>query len=1115
MPKKSQRSHQSPDDAKAVVSALLERAAACPPFAERLDRLDLATPENPVAFDHVAEAGQPFYAALTAQRWLADSAAANNHGTPIVWIACPHVKLQEIVHAELPVWGVDAAFLPEYEWVGFEDVIPDPESAAERLATLQRLWEKRASGKPQVVVLCRGSFEEAAPKPGSLSDQSLRLSVGDTHDPVALAEQLTQAGYEKEAQVFQRGQFAVRGGIVDVFSWQSTAPVRLELFGDEIDSIREFDVDEQTSVRKLESTEILLSEANLEPDATLEDYLDEKADLVIAIEPDAEESIASVNITSTSYSYSSSSSYSKSDDKEEEDEEYDEEGESYAVACYENPLGVFEAGDFILQEQRRHDFAQQMAEWENEGWNAAMAFNSQGEIDRFRELVYSEHLDSGILRTIFGSLSRGFTIPEAKIAILCDAEIFGRYQHQRTQRRMRLAQQRQVTQRQASLSEFNYGDLVVHADYGIGKFKGIRDRETDTRDGAKREEVLEIEYADEARLFVPLDQAHLVSRYVGTGKKAPKLSRLGDKRWSRIRKDAERSILDYAARLLSVQAERQTHTGFSHPPDNKWQWEFENAFIYKETPDQLRAIEDAKEDMESDRPMDRLVCGDVGFGKTEVAIRAAFKAVMSGKQVAMLAPTTVLADQHYHNFRERMSDFPVTIELLSRYRTAAQQRQTLEKMANGSVDIVIGTHRLISKDVRYKDLGLVVIDEEQRFGVQHKERFKEMFRLVDVLTLSATPIPRTLYLSLMGVMNMSTIETPPPNRYPVSTSVCPYDERTIRAAIQKELARQGQVFFLHNRVKTIRGMKKRIEDLVPGARVEVGHGQMDDDELEEVMNRFIRQEIDVLVCTTIIESGVDIPNANTIIIDRADRFGLADLYQLRGRVGRADRRAYAYLMLPRDMLTVGDARKRINAIKQYSSLGAGLKIEMRDLEIRGAGNLLGTQQSGHIAAIGFDLYCQLLKQSVGKLKGEPVGDRIDIACHVDFLATNEAQYQRAPKGTLPAFIPANYMPEARLRITAYRHLAEASRLSDLENLRKNWQDRFGKLPDAAEFLLLATELKIRAAHQGVGAVEIRDDKLMLTKKGKYLQINGRFPRLEGKSQARKLRHAVELVMTLS
>lgn len=1084
----SRRSNKLPKSAPPSplsAAVLQDRAAAAPAIAMRLT---MFASGRSAVFDHVDEAGQPFFAALAVRKWLEKS----RKSAPIVWIACPHVKSQEILHAELAVWGVESDFLPEHEWVGFEDVIPDPESAAERLSTLQRLWDRRKNGAPQTVVLCEASFEEAAPRPGSLTDQSRKIAVGAALNPAQFSAELAEAGYEKEAQVFQRGQFAVRGGIVDVFSWQATAPVRIELFGDEIESIREFDVDQQTSTRKLEIADILLSEAKLEPDGRLADYLDTENDLVISIDGDAP---AGLRILSGS-----------AGDGEEED---------FSTACHDNPLGVFEAGDFILQEQRRHDFSRQMGEWHRENWSVAMAFHSQGEIDRFRELVHTEHLDSGYIQPLEGSLSRGFTIPAARIAVLSDAEIFGRYQHQRAQRRLKQAQQRMTSQRQANLTEYNYGDLVVHVDYGIGKFLDIRHREVDTRGGARREEVLEIEYADQARLFVPLDQAHLVSRYVGTGKKAPSLSRLGDKRWSRTRQDAERSILDYAGRLLSVQAQRQTHTGFAHPPDNKWQWEFENAFIYKETPDQLRAIAETKEDMEGERPMDRLICGDVGFGKTEVAIRAAFKAVMSGKQVAILAPTTVLADQHYHNFRERMSDFPVTIDLLSRYRTDSQQRKTLQLMVDGGVDIVIGTHRLISKDVRFKNLGLVVIDEEQRFGVQHKERFKDLFRLVDVLTLSATPIPRTLYLSLMGVMNMSTIETPPPNRFPVSTSICPYDERTIRAAIQKELARQGQVFFLHNRVKSIEGVKRRIEDLVPGARVAVGHGQMHDDELEVVMGRFVRHEIDVLVCTTIIESGVDIPNANTIIIDRADRFGLADLYQLRGRVGRADRRAYAYLMLPRDMLTVGDARKRINAIKQYSSLGAGFKIAMRDLEIRGAGNLLGTQQSGHIAAIGFDLYCQLLKQSVGKLKGESVGDRIDLPCHIDFLATNEAQYRKAPTGSLPAFIPASYMPEARLRIAAYRHLAEANAVKDLDEIRKNWKDRFGKLPDSAEYLLLAAELKIRAAHQGVGAIEIKEDKLMLTRKGKYLQINGKFPRLEGKSQAKKLKHALELVERLS
>jgi transcription-repair coupling factor (superfamily II helicase) len=455
-----------------------------------------------------------------------------------------------------------------------------------------------------------------------------------------------------------------------------------------------------------------------------------------------------------------------------------------------------------------------------------------------------------------------------------------------------------------------------------------------------------------------------------------------------------------------------------------------------------------------------------------------------------------------------MSDFPVKIEILSRYRSAAEQRVTLTNLLAGTADIVVGTHRVISKDVQFKNLGLVVVDEEQRFGVQHKERFKEMWRFVDVLTLSATPIPRTLYLSMMGVREMSVIDTPPPNRRPVATTVCPYDERIIRSAIEKELARQGQVFFLHNRVKSIEGMKRRIQDLVPGARVEVGHGQMESDQLEDVMSRFIRHEFDVLVCTTIIESGVDIPNANTIMID------LADLYQIRGRVGRADRRAYAYLLLPPDMLTVGDARKRINAIKQYSSLGAGFKIAMRDLEIRGAGNLLGTQQSGHIAAIGFDLYCQLLKQSVSKLKGEPAADRVEISMHIDFLRTNEASWLKNPDDGLPAFIPAAYMPEARLRITAYRELAEAAQTEDLDVLRENWTDRFGHLPPPTVHLLTATEIRIRAARKGCSILEIQEGKLKLTKNGKYLQINGKFPRLIGDNEEEWLESALDWVLDL-
>lgn len=1043
----------------------------------------VASPENPAALDHVAEAGQPLYASAAISAWRE---AGNPDG--VVWVVCPHVKSQEVVQSELAIWGQEALFLPEYEWAGFEETLPDPESAAERLAVLKQIHEKVKQGEAPIIVLTCDALEEQAPPPGLLTRQAEELRVGAKLELEKLARSLEEAGYEEEAQVFQRGQFATRGGIIDVFSWQSLYPVRIELFDEEIESIREFDIDAQTSIGRVDSCEILFSEANLEHSGQVSDYIGPD-DLVIAIDSDTER--AHVVISSGALELADGS-------------------EDFSGACYENPLGEFGAGDFILQETRREEFSRQLTEWKKERWTVLMAFHTDGEKERFAELVFENAWDDGFLQPMIGSLSRGFTIPDAKIAVLSDAEIFGRYQNQRGQRRYRLARERQASQQVSSLREYNYGDLVVHIDYGIGKFRGIKTR--DTKDG--EEEVLEIEYDEQARLYVPLDQAHLVSRYIGTGKKAPKLSRLGDKRWSRIRRDAENSILDYAARLLSIQAEREAHRGFAHPPDNKWQWEFENAFIYKETPDQLRAIEETKQDMEGDRPMDRLICGDVGFGKTEVAIRAAFKAVMSGKQVAILVPTTVLADQHYHTFRERMSDFPVKIETLSRYRTPAQQRVTLERLAKGEVDIMIGTHRVISKDVHFKDLGLVVVDEEQRFGVTHKERFKEMWRFVDVLTLSATPIPRTLYLSMMGVREMSIIDTPPPNRRPVATTVCPYDERIIRSAVEKELAREGQVFLLHNRVKTIRGMKRRIEGLVPEARVEVGHGQMPHEELEDVMNRFVRNEFDVLVCTTIIESGVDIPNANTIIIDRADRFGLADLYQIRGRVGRADRRAYAYLMLPPDMLTVGDARKRINAIKQYSSLGAGFKIAMRDLEIRGAGNLLGTQQSGHIAAIGFDLYCQLLKQSVGKLKGEPVGDRIDLSVHIDFLCTNEAHYHRAPSGSLPAFVPADYMPEARLRITAYRELAEASQVEELDTLRENWADRFGHIPPPVDHLLKVTEIKIRAAKHGCSSLEIRDGKLKLMKNGKYIQINGKFPRLIGDSEEEWLESALDWILDL-
>jgi len=664
---------------------------------------------------------------------------------------------------------------------------------------------------------------------------------------------------------------------------------------------------------------------------------------------------------------------------------------------------------------------------------------------------------------------------------------------------------------QIDFSELREGDFVVHLEHGVGRFLGLEKFAAQNR----AQEVLVLEFADEAKLYVPLEQAYLVSRYVGVGKKSPPLSSLGNAKWARAKKNAAASIFDYAGKMLALQAERETHPGHAFGPDTKWQAEFEHSFPFRETPDQLKTIVETKIDMEQPRPMDRLICGDAGFGKTEVAIRAAFKAVMDGKQVAVLAPTTVLAQQHSEVFRQRMLDYPVRIEMLSRFRSHSEQRKVLELLREGGVDIVIGTHRLISGDVVFKDLGLVVIDEEQRFGVLHKEKFKELFKLVDVLTLSATPIPRTLYLSLVGVKDMSTIETPPLNRLPVETVVCGYDERIIRDAINREIERQGQVFFLHNRVQTIERMRDKIADLCPDAKIDIGHGQMDSDELEAVMARFVAGKIDVLVCTTIVESGLDIPNANTIIIDRADRFGLADLYQLRGRVGRAEHKAYAYLLLPREMMTIGGARKRINAIKQYSSLGAGFRIAMRDLEIRGAGSILGTAQSGHIVAVGFDLYCQLLKQAVAQRKGEKLRLRLEVDLRLDFVATNEAEFvPLGPEARMPAFIPASFVGDTTLRIQAYRHIAEITTREQLERLGRDWRDRFGPFPPAVDNLFLLTEIKLAAADASISRVEARERKLMLTRRRDFILVGGKFPRLVASRIDQRLREILELIKKL-
>lgn len=975
---------------------------------------------------------------------------------PVVIIA-PTIKWQEEMADFLASWGFQPLFYPEI-LESDEKNISDPDLQAERMQVLNALIQR----PNQLILTTEKALTQSTPSLDHLKKGRLLLKKGQTYSQKQLLEELTQADYQRESLVVQYGQFTPRGGLVDCFPWQGQTPVRIEWLGDEVDSIREFDPIEQMSIRQIDSIEIQLCA------------------------PFAETSEGTSNLEAF---------FSTPPVRIELGTKNDAPLET-ALEAEEHSFLHGTRGDQVLSENRRKLLIRSLHDWLADGWQVWISCNNEGELQRLREwlnetaeLTQWIKNSPGLLHLCINPLPRGFAWAASKISLLTDSEIFGRYQTLRILRKQNKAAERRRPQA-IDFNEINLGDYVVHAEHGISLYHGMQD--VPGEDNVLHQ-VLVLGFRDEAKLYVPIEQAYLVSRYVGPGKRHPQLDTLGGTRWDKVKKQAQKAVMDYAAQLLRIHAEREIEKGFAYPTDTAWQREFEDAFLYEETPDQLKAIAETKIDMESERPMDRLICGDVGFGKTEVAIRAIFKAVMSGKQVTFLAPTTVLAHQHCNTLRDRMADYPITIDILSRFRTKAEQQEVIQQASEGNIDIVVGTHRLISKDVSFKNLGLVVIDEEQRFGVQQKEKFKNLFRLVDVLTLSATPIPRTLYMSLMGARDMSLIETPPAHRLPVETSICGYDERLIRNAIERELNRGGQVFFLHNRIETIGTMGAKLKLLLPNARIEIGHGQMDDSELEDVMNRFIQGKADILLCTSIIESGIDIPNANTIIIDRADRFGLADLYQLRGRVGRSSTRAYALLLLPRELMQ-GDARKRVQAIQQYSQLGSGYKIAMRDLEIRGAGNLLGTAQSGHIAAVGFELYCKLLKKAVQKLRNEiPLEDR-DIYISIDFIS-----FQQEKSGEVVtvyhAQIPPTYMAETHWRIMAYRELAELQNLDQLELLKAKWKDRFGPCPETTKLLLLFYRVKLKAQAARIDRLEVKEGKLMMKRNEDYLMIGSRFPRL--------------------
>jgi transcription-repair coupling factor (superfamily II helicase) len=1011
------------------------------------------------------------------------------------------------------------------------------EETGERLAALQALDEWRPSTRQTPVVVAPvAALMHGVPPPRSLSRHALNLMTGRQMARDALVEWLVAAGYEEVALVEGKGQYAVRGGIVDLFSVQMPDPVRVEFFGDEIDSLRNF--------AQLQSGTLTACEVFPADESRIgggEGGEEDTAERVCLAQLFAERGLvlladcAEIEQHADQYARQLSNRDAVPSEWLMPEQVWRELAGCSRGAVLEPgpvltppaPIGPIpaparisaellptdrllgEAGDLaegIESDVRRKLFFDQLRDWRKRGFSLWVFCNNEGERRRFEEILEESNLTSICedARFVEAAIGAGFSSDSGKLAVVTDSEIFGRYKVLRPRRR-RSAGTRQREHPFAAgdpigqLVDLDFGDYVVHAAHGIGRYLGMKTIDVDE----EKREVLTIEYANGVLFYVGLDQAHLVTRYIGVGKRPPKLDRLDGVRWRKSRLDAEAGIQDFAVDLLKMQAMRQHLQGHAFQTDNAWQREFESSFLFEETEDQLEALVQVKSDMESPRPMDRLLCGDVGFGKTEVAIRAAFKAVMDGKQVAVLVPTTVLAQQHFSTFSERMADYPIEISMLSRFRTDAQQREILSRVRQGSLDIVIGTHRLVQADVEFHDLGLVIVDEEQRFGVMQKERLKSLRTMVDVLTMTATPIPRTLYLALTGMRDLSTINTAPQDRLPVETRVVPFDEAVIREAILHEINRSGQVFFLHNRVRSIDQVALKLQALVPEARFEIGHGQMPEHQLEQTMMRFIQGETDVLVCTTIIESGIDIPNANTILIDRSDRFGLAELYQLRGRVGRYKNQAYAYLLVPRGGSIRAVARDRLAAIKRFCGLGSGFRLAMRDLEIRGAGNLLGKQQSGHIANIGFDLYCQLLRNTVERLQGGTPRELPAVTLRLDFLLLGHSR----DAGRRGAYLPDDYIPEESLRLEAYRRLASSMEIPEVEELGQQWRDRYGPLPESAELLQHWTRLRILAAEAGIRFIEVKEGKLMMRRKGpdSWIKEEGtRFPRIPDMDAMKKL-----------
>jgi transcription-repair coupling factor (superfamily II helicase) len=893
------------------------------------------------------------------------------------------------------------------------------------------------------------------------------LREGSEIDPVALADLLVDGGYTREDPVDEHGSFAVRGGIVDIFPPEAAEPVRLEFVGDRVETIRHFDPATQRSTASVD--QVLLApvrEIGEDARTSILDFL--RADRALQVVVSEREAVAEQAVRlgeqfERSHADAAARGHVVTAPPHEAFLAWDDLAPTLDAAAGFEELAV--------GEDKRHvscqpvlEFRGRVADWigdvrqaRERGDTVLFLAGTTGMAERAVEILQeydvvaapverADEAGRGAVLVAVGALSTGFRLPEAALQVYAETDVF--------EEERRTAEGRRSATRAflSDLRDLKVGDLVVHVDHGIGEFVGLK--QLGVRGGAQEaQEFLELRYAADNKLFVPVERLDLVQKYSGGSR--PALDKLGGTSWEKAKTRVRKAMRDMAEELLKLYAERRAIPGHAFAPDSHWQEEFEGAFPWELTPDQATAIADIKRDMEASTPMDRLLCGDVGYGKTEVAVRAAFKAIMDGKQVAVLAPTTVLAFQHSKTLTERFAGFPVTVEMISRFRTAQEIKASLASLAAGKVDVIVGTHRLLSKDVRFKDLGLLVVDEEQRFGVAHKERIKQMRKRVDVLTMTATPIPRTLNMSLVGIRDMSVIETPPKDRLSIQTNVVKFDAEIIGRAVRNELARGGQVYLVHNRVESIYSIADLLRRLVPEATLAVAHGQMGEDELERAMLGFVERRFDVLLATTIVENGLDIPNANTIIINRADRYGLAQLYQLRGRVGRSDRAAYAYLLIPPQETLSAVARKRLAAIREFSDLGSGFRVAALDLEIRGAGNLLGGEQSGHIEAVGFEMYMKLLEQTVRELKGEVVEDdvRATVNLHVDLK------------------IDAAYIPDTNQRLTVYRNVAAARSEEELGAVVDGMRDRYGTPPPSVLNLAEYGRIRVLADRLGVEAID--------------------------------------------